>query len=139
MVSGLLRIPTKDIRRLFQGLTTLNNRSNAPSVLTGYRNRSFSCSDDSKESLLRSGSSHEGMKIPRGYLAVYVGPEMRRYVIPAKYLSLPDFRILMENVAEEFGFEQEGALKFPCEKEEFEEILIKCYTKHQSIKNKTKK
>ncbi|KAK3015919.1 hypothetical protein RJ639_007655 [Escallonia herrerae] len=33
----------------------------------------------------------------KGYLAVYVGKErMRRFVIPASYLSLPEFRALMD-------------------------------------------
>ncbi|KAJ8616911.1 hypothetical protein MRB53_013097 [Persea americana] len=62
-------------------------------------------------------------KVPRGYLAVYVGPEMRRFVIPARYLGVPAMRVLMERAAEEFGYEQRGGLRIPCEEEAFQEIL----------------
>ncbi|MCL7045529.1 hypothetical protein MKW94_014398 [Papaver nudicaule] len=75
-------------------------------------------------------------EIPKGYLAVYVGHDMQRFVIPAIYLSFPDFNVLMESVAEEFGYEQEGGLKFPCEEEEFQEILLRCFEKHRSMKKK---
>ncbi|XP_058113128.1 indole-3-acetic acid-induced protein ARG7-like [Magnolia sinica] len=61
--------------------------------------------------------------VPKGYVAVYVGPEMRRFVIPVSYLCSPHFRALMERAADEFGFEQEGGLRIPCEEETFEELL----------------
>jgi SAUR family protein len=66
-------------------------------------------------------------KVPRGFLAVYVGAEQRRFVIPLSCLSTPEFVGLMDKVAEEFGYDsQEGGLHFPCEEEYFEEILLRC-------------
>ncbi|XP_041001717.1 auxin-responsive protein SAUR22-like [Juglans microcarpa x Juglans regia] len=90
-----------------------------------------------KESLLagdhqlsdgRSTSTTTGVQvIPKGFLAVYVGTtELRRCVIPTSYLSMPDFRILMEKAADEYGYEQEGGLRLPCEEEDFKKILLKC-------------
>ena len=73
-------------------------------------------------------------EVPKGFLAVYVGPELRRFVIPTSYLSMPDFKALMEQMVDEFGFEQEGGLQIPCEEKDFEEILGKC-----KIKIKTRK
>ncbi|XP_030546870.2 auxin-responsive protein SAUR36-like [Rhodamnia argentea] len=71
-------------------------------------------------------------RVPKGYLAVYVGPKLRRFVIPASYLSVPEFRTLMEQVAEEVGFEQEGGLQIPCcEEEDFEGILARCVRSNQ--------
>lgn len=32
--------------------------------------------------------------VPRGYLAVYVGPELRRFIIPTDYLEKPLFKVL---------------------------------------------
>ncbi|XP_019054012.1 PREDICTED: auxin-induced protein X15-like [Nelumbo nucifera] len=87
------------------------------------------------ESVLRRYQS-DSPTVPRGFLAVYVGPENRRFVIPASYLSMPDFRVLMEKVAEEFGFEQQGALKIPCEEEDFEKILLRCFERQEKMKNK---
>ncbi|KAJ0965572.1 hypothetical protein J5N97_026710 [Dioscorea zingiberensis] len=63
-------------------------------------------------------------EVPKGYLAVYVGEDLRRFVIPASYLCQPVFRTLMEKVAEEFGFQQTGGLRIPCNEDVFEEILV---------------
>lgn len=94
-----------------------------------------------KESLLvgelSDGSQHKQAHVPKGSLAVYVGREQHRFVIPMTYLSMPEFRVLMESVADEFGYEHEGGLQFPCEEEEFQEILHRCVSR-QKIKCKSK-
>ncbi|KAK9097556.1 hypothetical protein Sjap_023053 [Stephania japonica] len=89
---------------------------------------------DMKESLLPPVAAEEA--IQKGFLAVYVGDAMRRFVIPAVYLSVPDFQILMERAADEFGFQQEGALRIPCDEEDFEEVLIRCLAKTKKNKKK---
>lgn len=58
--------------------------------------------------------------VPKGYFAVYVGAESRRFVVPTSYLSQPAFRELMERAAEEFGFGQASGLRIPCREEDFE-------------------
>ncbi|GAU39738.1 hypothetical protein TSUD_145060 [Trifolium subterraneum] len=63
--------------------------------------------------------------VPKGYLAVYVGPELRRFIIPTSYLSHSLFKIMLEKAAEEYGFDQSGGLTIPCEIETFK-YLIKC-------------
>ncbi|XP_020221027.2 uncharacterized protein LOC109803762 [Cajanus cajan] len=63
--------------------------------------------------------------VPKGYLAVYVGPELRRFIIPTSYLSHHLFKVLLEKAAEEFGFDHSGALTLPCEIETFK-FLLKC-------------
>uniref|UniRef100_A0A5B6Z1P6 Auxin-induced protein 15A n=1 Tax=Davidia involucrata TaxID=16924 RepID=A0A5B6Z1P6_DAVIN len=68
--------------------------------------------------------------VPRGYLAVYVGPELRRFIIPTSYLSHPVFKVLLEKVEEEFGFDHSGGLTIPCEIETFK-YLLKCMENHQ--------
>ncbi|KAL3830069.1 hypothetical protein ACJIZ3_018871 [Penstemon smallii] len=68
--------------------------------------------------------------VPRGYLAVYVGPELRRFIIPTSYLSDPLFKVLLEKVEEEFGFDHSGGLTIPCEIETFK-YLLKCMENHQ--------
>ncbi|KAG2306345.1 hypothetical protein Bca52824_026093 [Brassica carinata] len=84
-----------------------------------------------KASLL-SGELSDGRRrardqngVPRGHLAVYVGDEMQRFVIPTKYLQYPEFKVLMDEVADEFGYEHEGGIHIPCEESVFEEILIR--------------
>ncbi|KMS97198.1 hypothetical protein BVRB_7g177800 [Beta vulgaris subsp. vulgaris] len=61
--------------------------------------------------------------VPKGYLAVCVGKELKRYVIPTDYLGHQAFGILLREAEEEFGFHQEGVLKIPCEVAIFEKIL----------------
>lgn len=68
--------------------------------------------------------------IPKGFLAVYVGPEQRRFIIPTSYLSDPLFKKLLDKVEEEFGFDHSGALAIPCETETFK-YLLKCMENHQ--------
>jgi len=58
--------------------------------------------------------------VPRGYFAVYVGAEARRFVVPTAYLRQPAFRDLMERAAEEFGFAQAAGIRIPCREEDFE-------------------
>uniref|UniRef100_A0ACD5V7V3 Uncharacterized protein n=1 Tax=Avena sativa TaxID=4498 RepID=A0ACD5V7V3_AVESA len=57
--------------------------------------------------------------VPKGYFAVYVGAEARRFVVPMSLLCQPAFRVLMERAAEEFGFGQAGGLRIPCREEDF--------------------
>ncbi|PRQ20037.1 putative small auxin-up RNA [Rosa chinensis] len=78
----------------------------------------LSYDDDSDSS---SGSSTR--RTPSGFLAVYVGPERRRFVIPARFVNLPVFVGLLEKAAEEFGFETTGGLFLPCEVAFFKDIL----------------
>ncbi|KAH0461519.1 hypothetical protein IEQ34_009094 [Dendrobium chrysotoxum] len=53
------------------------------------------------------------VEVPKGYLAVYVGDGMRRFVIPTAYLCLPEFREILDKMEKEFGFNQKGGLKIP--------------------------
>ncbi|KAL0903354.1 hypothetical protein M5K25_027727 [Dendrobium thyrsiflorum] len=63
------------------------------------------------------------VEVPKGYLAVYVGDGMRRFVIPTAYLCLPEFREILDKMEKEFGFNQKGGLKIPCDEEDFEEMI----------------
>lgn len=67
--------------------------------------------------------------VPKGYLAVYVGPELRRFIIPTSYLTHPVFKILLEKAEEEFGYDHNGGLTLPCEIETFK-YLLKCIENH---------
>uniref|UniRef100_A0A7N0VB01 SAUR family protein n=1 Tax=Kalanchoe fedtschenkoi TaxID=63787 RepID=A0A7N0VB01_KALFE len=63
--------------------------------------------------------------VPKGYLAVYVGSENRRFIVPTSYLSHPLFKVLLEKAEEEYGFDHGGALMLPCDVETFK-YLLKC-------------
>ncbi|WCJ37162.1 SAUR-like auxin-responsive protein family [Euphorbia peplus] len=61
--------------------------------------------------------------VPKGFLAVCVGEEMKRFVIPMEYLRHQAFGRLLREAEEEFGFQQQGVLKIPCQVSVFERIL----------------
>ena len=59
-------------------------------------------------------------EVPKGYLGIYVGEEMKRFVIPVTYLNHPSFQELLSEVEEEFGFDHPmGALTIPCSEDTF--------------------
>lgn len=61
--------------------------------------------------------------VPAGCLAVYVGKEQRRFVIPTSYLSNSVFRALLAKSEEEFGFCCDGGLRIACAPDVFEHLL----------------
>ncbi|XP_057746273.1 uncharacterized protein LOC130965531 [Arachis stenosperma] len=68
-------------------------------------------------------SSSKAMEIPKGYLAVYVGEKMKRFVIPISYLNHPSFQDLLSQAEEEFGYDHPmGGLTIPCEENMFLDI-----------------
>ncbi|GMY38258.1 auxin-responsive protein SAUR50-like [Fagus crenata] len=126
----------KNILRLWLWWAPLYQRP--PSMIPG-KNKGLLEYGGLNETLLNgelSDGKRSSMQVPKGFLAVYVGPKLRRFVIPTSYLSMPDFRVLMDRAAEEFGFDHEGGVKIPCEEEDFEQILYRCckINKKKSIK-----
>lgn len=61
--------------------------------------------------------------VPAGCLAVYVGKDRRRFVIPASYLTNSVFRALLAKSEEEFGFCCDGGLRIACTPDVFEHLL----------------
>ncbi|KAF7818801.1 auxin-responsive protein SAUR15 [Senna tora] len=82
------------------------------------------------ECLLKGSYEEESASnvTPTGFFALYVGEERQRYVVPTAYLSHPLFKILLEKVYDEYGFDQRSALVIPCSVSTFQEVLnaIEC-------------
>ncbi|KAL3532743.1 hypothetical protein ACH5RR_006264 [Cinchona calisaya] len=98
----------------------------SPAISRRLRSSNVYCDSD-EDSCPSPELPHD---VPKGYLAVYVGPELRRFIIPTSYLSDPLFKVLLEKVEEEFGFDHSGGLTIPCEIETFK-YLLKCMETHQ--------
>ncbi|XP_031097325.1 auxin-induced protein X15-like [Ipomoea triloba] len=86
----------------------------------GRKGRVRSSSGHEEEYLLKSGGEE---KTAAGSLAVYVGEERQRFVVPTSYLSHPLFKILLEKAYDEFGFAQRGGLAVPCSVAAFREVV----------------
>ncbi|KAI4323758.1 hypothetical protein L6164_023339 [Bauhinia variegata] len=66
-------------------------------------------------------ASTRAADVPKGYLAVYVGEKMKRFVIPLSYLNQPAFQDLLSQAEDEFGYDHPmGGLTIPCR----EDILL---------------
>ncbi|CAJ1951491.1 unnamed protein product [Sphenostylis stenocarpa] len=103
--------------------------------------RSLSCRHQhhSRKPLLASGESSDGTrsgKVPKGFLAVYVGPHFRRFVIPVSFLAMPDFGVLMDSVADEYGCDHDGAIHIPCDEDHFQQILTSCSQRKRALPSK---
>lgn len=117
LISSITKSTPKIIRRI-------------PSVRLG------SSKPSKKPFFMPQESSRTNSKVPKGFLAVYVGPELRRFVIPVSFLAMPDFRVLMENVAEEYGCDHHGAIQIPCDENCFQQILMSCSQRKRIISPK---
>ncbi|XP_021756722.1 uncharacterized protein LOC110721831 [Chenopodium quinoa] len=93
----------------------------APEVTKRLKNSAVGCDSDEEG----CPSPEPPPDVPKGYLAVYVGSELRRFIIPTDYLSHHLFKVLLEKAEEEFGFDHGGALTIPCDTEIFK-YLLKC-------------
>ncbi|XP_028783880.1 auxin-induced protein X10A-like [Neltuma alba] len=72
-------------------------------------------------------TSSKSGEVPKGYLAVYVGEKMERFVIPISYLNQPSFQELLTEAEEEFGFDHPmGALTIPCTEDVFLKVSSLC-------------
>ncbi|KAA0051837.1 hypothetical protein IC582_028235 [Cucumis melo] len=84
--------------------------------INGHYNEDF-------DELVDSTAVPEDVK--EGHFAVVAvdGEKPRRFVVPLSCLTHPTFLRLLEQAAEEYGFDHEGALTIPCQPSEVEKIL----------------
>lgn len=76
-----------------------------------------------EEVYLSSSCSSPFRKPPIGFVALYVGEERRKFVVPMGYLPHPLFKMMLEKSSEEFGFDQKNGLVVPCSVEVFQELV----------------
>ncbi|KAH9317688.1 hypothetical protein KI387_019457, partial [Taxus chinensis] len=61
----------------------------------------------------------------KGFLPLYVGAqgeELQRCVVPVKYVNHPLFRKLLNEVEQEYGFNQRAAITIPCQVSELQYV-----------------
>ncbi|KAK7400965.1 hypothetical protein VNO78_12274 [Psophocarpus tetragonolobus] len=76
-----------------------------------------------RASFAANHSSSKAIEVPKGYLAVYVGEKMKRFVIPISFLIHPSFQELLSQAEEEFGYDHPmGGLTIPCTEDVFQNI-----------------
>ncbi|XP_022633735.1 auxin-induced protein 6B-like [Vigna radiata var. radiata] len=76
-----------------------------------------------KASLRAIQASSKVVDVPKGYIAVYVGDQRKRFMIPVSYLNQPSFQDLLSQAEEEFGYDHPtGGLTIPCGEDVFSDI-----------------
>ncbi|KAL0370099.1 UNVERIFIED_CONTAM: Auxin-responsive protein SAUR50 [Sesamum angustifolium] len=80
--------------------------------------KKFSCDDEMEEIQVPED-------VKEGHFAVIAedDDELKRFIVPLSCLTQPSFLRLLEQAAEEYGFDHEGALTVPCRPSELERIL----------------
>ncbi|KAK3424696.1 auxin-responsive protein SAUR71 [Eucalyptus grandis] len=93
-------------------------RSESKAARRPRKAESFRVAAASATKMRRSGAA-----VPEGHVPVYVGEEMERFVVCAEMLNHPVFIGLLNRSAQEYGYEQQGALRIPCHVVVFERLL----------------
>jgi SAUR family protein len=69
--------------------------------------------------------------VPRGHTVVYVGEELRRYVVRVSSLDHPLFRDLLDRAREEYQFATDARLCLPCDEDIFLAVLCHVDSRHE--------
>ncbi|KAL5577411.1 hypothetical protein UlMin_019110 [Ulmus minor] len=68
------------------------------------------------------GDFHYSKRASKGHFVVYVGKEMKRFVLPLCYLKNSIFQQLLEKAADEYGFNNINGIVLPCDESTFRKI-----------------
>ncbi|KAM7254179.1 hypothetical protein ACFE04_031861 [Oxalis oulophora] len=128
MISDIVRL--RQIVKKWHKKANNKNNDNIITTTSSPNNGSGSSGNKGMKFLKRtlsftdiSASSTSNDTVPKGFLAVCVGRECKRFRIPTHYLGHQAFGILLREAEEEFGFQQQGILKLPCEVSVFEKVM----------------
>ena len=61
-------------------------------------------------------------RAPKGHFVVYVGKELKRFVIPLSFLKNPIFQQSLEISADEYGFDNPNGIVLPCDESTFHRV-----------------
>lgn len=114
--AGMKKRPTGIVK-----LKTAVEKLQKIGLLPGRRQESY---DDFEDGFWDS-QSNIPEDVKEGHFAVIAvdGEQLKRFVVPLNCLTHPRFVRLLEQAAEEYGFDQGGALAIPCRPSELERIV----------------
>ncbi|AES89332.1 putative small auxin-up RNA [Medicago truncatula] len=76
-----------------------------------------------KGSVTARQTTSKSVEVKKGYVSVYVGEKLARFVVPVSYLNQPSFQDLLSQAEEEFGYDHPmGGLTIPCTEDVFQHI-----------------
>ncbi|KAJ3693546.1 hypothetical protein LUZ60_009026 [Juncus effusus] len=94
----------------------------------GYslKKKQSNCSEMHEHLIIQTDNPKNKNRVPKGCVPVLVGTEdesTEKFVIDLKLLSEQCIRELLDTAAREFGYEQQGLLRIPCEADQFRRII----------------
>ena len=105
----------KNLHLIYKSLFSTFSSQVSTHITMGFHLRGIK-----KASFAADQASSNGVDVPKGCLAVYVGEKMKRFVIPVSYLNQPSFQDLLSQTEEEFGYDHPmGGLTIPCREDVF--------------------
>ncbi|GLJ31391.1 hypothetical protein SUGI_0629860 [Cryptomeria japonica] len=120
---SLLCLFSRQIRRLFHCLRSKISLLRSRGRIPGCMRPSLKKPETGNGTLVRPlQSSCRKKGVPKGCVAIYVGEEKNRYVIPILYLYHPFISKLLVEAEMEFGYHNRGALTLPCHTDDFEQL-----------------
>ena len=95
-------------------------------LLLSRRNPSSSSAFYTKKIEPARDSANAPNSIKEGYFAVIAvdEDEYKKFIVPLSYLTHPTFLRLLEQSAEEYGFDHGGALVVPCRPCQLERLIM---------------
>ncbi|GAB4833634.1 hypothetical protein Ancab_031880 [Ancistrocladus abbreviatus] len=61
--------------------------------------------------------------VPKGHMVVYVGQDLKRFVIKITLLNHPLFRALLDQAQDEYDFTTTSKLRIPCDESMFIDVI----------------
>ncbi|GLJ31392.1 hypothetical protein SUGI_0629870 [Cryptomeria japonica] len=113
----------KQIQCIFRSLRSKISLLRSRGRIPGVMRPSLEKPETGNGTLVRHlQSSCRKKGVPKGCVAIYVGEEQNRYVIPIFYLYHPFISKLLVEAEMEFGNHNRGPLTLPCNTDDFEQL-----------------
>ncbi|KAL8147057.1 auxin-responsive protein SAUR72-like [Apium graveolens] len=111
------------MKKLIRRLSRVADSSQYTLLRSSTRSSTHSSTRPLSSNSFRSLKLRRSSGVPVGHLPVYVGEEMERFIVSAELLNHPIFIQLLNKSAQEYGYEQKGVLRIPCDVVDFEKVL----------------
>ncbi|XP_047341385.1 auxin-responsive protein SAUR36-like [Impatiens glandulifera] len=77
---------------------------------------------DHHELMIMNNNPNPELDVPKGHLAVYVGDDAQRFLVPVIYFNHPLFGDLLKETENKFGYDFPGGIQIPCPVSDFQKV-----------------
>ncbi|KAL3515544.1 hypothetical protein ACH5RR_022446 [Cinchona calisaya] len=62
-------------------------------------------------------------RTPKGHFVIYVGENLKRFIVPMSVLKKPSFQQLLDKSAEMYEFQNQKGIVLPCDESTFQKFI----------------